>query len=72
MISLAQLNIGLHSDLRKTQDRTGWRRPRPDLEFANDDDDDDDIYDSEHRLKLLAIHFGTTIIIIDNFNVSQI
>ena len=45
---LAPRNIYLHSDLRKAQDRTGWRR-RSGMEFANDDDDY--IYDSEHRLK---------------------
>ena len=52
-IDLAPLNIGLHSKLRKAQDRTGWRRlvvtATPGMAFANDADD---IYDTEHRLKM--------------------
>ena len=51
--SLAQRNNCLHSDLRKSQDRTGWHRLIATTTFWHGicDDDHDDIYDSEHRLE---------------------
>ena len=57
-LSIAPLNIGLVSTLRKAQVRIDWRRflsmATPRMEFANDDDD---IRDSEHRLKLPGLKY---------------
>ena len=49
----APLDIGLHSDSRKPQDRTGWRRFEATATSWHGvyNDDDYDICDCEHRLK---------------------